>query len=286
MYPCDLTVQSSSSCVATPCARLKWSHKRGDLLSGDIYTKMWDLAPDCGSLTTGGINCSTEGATVPAFKCIITAQLYNTCCLVESGVWLLLVVCLLDRYTMNRIQYSSPCSYVTPLSSNFPLLWDCQTKVSQCSMNILLMRDHPAYVTTSAWQKGWWHKRGTTVVCISAAYWTVPPSKLLNCFILTGITWTCTVQQAYNSMAAASFAGSNTDPVCFHFVRKLVWGLFFCTSDTGDLVVFKVSMLTLRREKSVWICGLFSVYNLHHQVWTPSLNHLSLSRFWFCLFIW
>ena len=38
-----------------PSARLQWSHKGDGLLSGDIYAKMWDLAPDFDSLTTGGI---------------------------------------------------------------------------------------------------------------------------------------------------------------------------------------------------------------------------------------
>ena len=39
-----------------PSARLKQSRKRGGLLSGGhfIYTKMWDLVPDCGSLITQG----------------------------------------------------------------------------------------------------------------------------------------------------------------------------------------------------------------------------------------
>ena len=41
----DLVMQWSPSCVTTPSARLQWSHKRGGLLSGDIYTKMWDLVP-------------------------------------------------------------------------------------------------------------------------------------------------------------------------------------------------------------------------------------------------
>ena len=40
--------------MTNPSARLNWSHRRGGLSSQDMYTKMWNLAPDFGSLTTGG----------------------------------------------------------------------------------------------------------------------------------------------------------------------------------------------------------------------------------------
>ena len=60
---------------------------------------------------------------------------------------------------------------MVPLLSNSPL-WDCQSLALgfTSSVNIPLKRDHPSYVTSLAWHKGWSHKRGTTVISMHFSF--------------------------------------------------------------------------------------------------------------------